>query len=164
MSGRNPAGTTRVVVEALERAGARGVLLSGWGGLETRALPPTVLALDFAPHVWLYPRAAAVVHHGGAGTTASALRAGMPSVVVPFAFDQPFWAERLRRLGAGPAPVPERGLTATRLAEAIRCAVEDPRMRNATRSLGERIRAEDGVGAAVREVERALNRRGRPST
>lgn len=160
MSGREPARTTRVVVEALERAGVRGVVLSGWGGLEARALPPTVLALDFAPHVWLYPRAAAVVHHGGAGTTASALRAGVPSVVVPFAFDQPFWAERVRRLGAGPTPVPERRLTPARLASAIRCAVEDPRMNGAARALGERIRAEDGVGTAVREIERTLGRCG----
>lgn len=156
MSGRDPARTTRAVLEALARAGARGVLLSGWGGLATRELPPSVLALDSAPHAWLFPRAAAVVHHGGAGTTAAALRAGVPSVVVPFAFDQPFWAERVRRLGAGPAPVPARGLTAARLAGAIRRAVEDPRMGLAARALGERIRAEDGVGAAVREIERAL--------
>jgi UDP:flavonoid glycosyltransferase YjiC (YdhE family) len=161
MSGREPAHTTRIVVEALERAGARGLLLTGWGGLEARALPSTVHALDFAPHAWLYPRAAAVVHHGGAGTTASALRAGLPSVLVPFAFDQPFWAERVRRLGAGPAPVPERQLTPVRLAEAIRCAVEDPRMRSAARALGERIRAEDGVGTAVRGIEHALNHPGR---
>jgi UDP:flavonoid glycosyltransferase YjiC (YdhE family) len=156
MSGRDPAGTTRIVLEALALAGVRGVLLCGWGGLQPRELPTDVLALDSVPHAWLYPRAAAVVHHGGAGTTASALRAGVPSVAVPFAFDQPFWAERLRRLGAGPAPVPERGLTPARLARAIRRAVQDPRMRLAARAVGERIRAEDGVGIAVRELERAL--------
>ncbi len=159
MSGRDPARTTRIVVEALARSEVRGVLLHGWGGLEQRVLPTTMLALDFAPHAWLYLRAAAVVHHGGAGTTAAALRAGVPSVVVPFAFDQPFWAERVRRLGAGPAPVPERALTPERLARAIRCVVEDPGMALAARAICERIKAEDGVGNAVREIESALERR-----
>ena len=161
MSGRDPVRTTRIVIEALQRARLRGVLLSGWGGLKPEGLSPSVLALDFAPHRWLYPRAAAIVHHGGAGTTASALRAGVPSVVVPFAFDQPFWAERVRRLGVGPAPVPERALTPARLASAIRRAIEDPRMARAARALGERTREEDGVGTAVREIERALDRGGR---
>ena len=164
MSGRDPARTTGVVVEALRRAGVRGILLRGWGGLVPDALPAAVLSLDFAPHAWLYARAAAVVHHGGAGTTASALRAGVPSVVVPFAFDQPFWAERVRRLGVGPPPVPERGLTAERLAAAIRRAVEDRRLALAARAMGERVRAEDGVGNAVQEIERALARRGRGGT
>jgi len=163
MIGRNPAGATRIVVDALERASLRGVLLLGWGGMEMRPLPPTVLALDFAPHAWLYPRAAVVVHHGGAGTTAAALRAGVPSVVVPFAFDQPFWAERIRRLGAAPAPIPAREVTEARLAAAIERAIKDPRIRNAARALGERVRAEDGVATAMRGLERALSQRGRPS-
>jgi UDP:flavonoid glycosyltransferase YjiC (YdhE family) len=156
MSPRNPAGTARIVVEALAQAGARGILLTGWGGLRPGELPSQVLAMEHAPHAWLFARASAVVHHGGAGTTASALRAGVPSVVVPFAFDQPFWAERVRRLGAGPEPVPERGLTTGRLARAIGRALEDQRLSQTARALGERIRSEDGVGTAVRELEHAL--------
>ncbi|HUM09462.1 MAG TPA: glycosyltransferase [Myxococcaceae bacterium] len=157
MSTRNPVRTARIVVEALVETGARGILLSGWGGLRPEELPSQILAMEHAPHAWLFPRAAAVVHHGGAGTTASALRAGVPSVVVPFAFDQPFWAERVRRLGAGPAPIPERRLSVGRLARAIRRALEDYRLGQTARALGECIRSEDGVGTAVRELEHVLD-------
>jgi len=156
MSGRDPAHTTDVVVEALERIGARGILLSGWGGLQARALPSTVLSLGFAPHAWLFARASAVVHHGGAGTTAAALRAGLPQVVVPFAFDQPFWADRVRRLGVGPAPISERRLTPARLARGLRRALEDARMREAARLLGTQVHAETGVATAVHEIEKAF--------
>jgi len=162
MSGRQPGRTTEVVLEALGRAGVRGIILSGWGGLESGGLPSSVMSLASAPHEWLFPRAAAAVHHGGAGTTASAVRAGVPSVVVPFAFDQPFWGARLRKLGVAPDPIPERRLTPTRLGAAIRVAVGDARMRRTAQALGERIRAEDGVGVAVKEIELALRRRPAP--
>jgi sterol 3beta-glucosyltransferase len=84
MAGRNPARTTRLVLDALRRAGCRGVLARGWGGLKASALPASVYLLDRVPHGWLFPRVAAVVHHGGAGTTAAGLRAGRPTVVCPF--------------------------------------------------------------------------------
>ena len=160
MPSADPAADLRTIVAALERAGHRGIVLSGWAGLDAHArdLPATVLALDAAPHAWLFPRAAAVVHHGGAGTTAAAFRAGVPQVVVPVTADQPFWADRVRRLGAGPAGIPRKRLTAERLAAAIDRAVEDA-TRERARELGARVRAEDGGARAVEILERALSGR-----
>jgi UDP:flavonoid glycosyltransferase YjiC (YdhE family) len=155
MSTRDPQRDARVVAEALARAGQRGVILSGWAGLHHDELPPTVFATESVPHGWLYPRCAAVVHHGGAGTTAAALRAGVPNVAVTFNFDQPFWGERVRSLGCGPTPIRHRALSARRLASAM-AAMSGPGMRERARVLGERIRAEDGPGAAARFLERAL--------
>ncbi|MCB9126030.1 MAG: hypothetical protein H6643_16160 [Caldilineaceae bacterium] len=108
--------------------------------------------LDAAPHSWLFPRMAAVVHHGGAGTTAEGLRAGVPAVVVPFLFDQPFWGARIEALGVGPAPIPRKKLTAARLAGAIHRAASDAAMQARARACGEAIRAEDGVAGAVAVV------------
>jgi len=105
------------------------------------------------PYSWLYPRVAAVVHHGGAGTTGAALQAGIPAVVVPFMMDQPFWGARVAALGAGPAPIPRRRLTVARLAEALRVAVTDETMRSTARALGQKLQAEDGVAEAVGHYE-----------
>jgi len=95
---------------------------------------------------------AAVVHHGGAGTTAEGLRAGVPSVIVPFIFDQPFWGARVKALGLGPAPIPRKRLTVEALAHAIDTAVTDAGMRQRAQACGRAIRGEDGVGNAVRIV------------
>jgi len=97
---------------------------------------------------------AAVIHHGGAGTTGAALRAGVPSLVVPFAADQPFWGERTYALGVGPRLIPRRRLTAENLAEAVRIAVTDPGMRERASLIGSQIQAEDGVARAVEVFER----------
>lgn len=153
MGGYDPAATTALVLEAL--GGRRAVVSAGWGGLNASALPPSVYGLESAPHDWLFPRMAAVVHHGGAGTTAAALRAGVPSFVVPFLGDQPFWGARVHALGVGPAPLPRKDLTPSRLAAAL-AQMDDPAMRARAADLGARIRAEDGVGAAVRILEEAV--------
>jgi UDP:flavonoid glycosyltransferase YjiC (YdhE family) len=105
--------------------------------------------VDGVPHSWLFPRMAAVVHHGGAGTTAAGLAAGLPSVVVPFHGDQPFWARRVADLGVGPAPIPRKKLTVDRLVRAIDAAVTDTAMRRRAADLGARISAEDGIARAV---------------
>jgi UDP:flavonoid glycosyltransferase YjiC (YdhE family) len=136
-------------VEALCETRQRGILLTGSGAFIRDGLPDELLALDSAPHDWLFPRMAAVVHHGGAGTTAAALRAGVPSIVVPFFADQPHWARTVHDLGVGPGPIPHRRLTADRLAEAIERALSDEDMRARAGALGQRIRAEDGVARAV---------------
>ncbi len=149
MSSQNPGATARLVLDALGQAGQRGLMLAGWGGMQQSDLPPTVFALQGAPFSWLFPRVAAVVHHGGAGTTAAGLRAGRPSVVVPFFGDQPFWGRRVFELGAGPSPIPRRRLTAGKLAAAISRAVGDPGIRDRAAALGRTLRAEDGVGRAV---------------
>jgi UDP:flavonoid glycosyltransferase YjiC (YdhE family) len=112
-----------------------------------------ILAVDEVPHDWLFPRTAAVVHHGGAGTTAAGLRAGKPAVVCPFLADQPFWGRVVHDRGVGPAPIPQQRLTAGRLAAAIARAVGHDAMRQRAASLGEAIRAEDGVANAVRVID-----------
>lgn len=157
MNNRNAADVTRLVVQALRQAGQRGVLATGWGGLADARLPEEILPIESVPHDWLFERTAAVVHHGGAGTTAAGLRAGVPAVAVPFMSDQPMWARRLHELGAAPPPLPRKQLTARRLAEAIRRAVTDPNIRVRAAELGERLRAEDGVGRAVEAFHRHLS-------
>lgn len=149
MSSADAKATTALVLDAVRRAGVRAVLLQGWGGIEADGARDDVYVADAMPHTWLFPRVAAVVHHGGAGTTGAALRAGVPAVVVPFMMDQVFWGGRVAALGVGPEPVSRRRLTAERLAEALRRAVGDGAMRSRAAALGEALRAEDGVGNAV---------------
>jgi len=162
MTRRDPARLTRVVLEALRRTGQRGVLLRGWGGLESADLPANVFAVDAIPHDWLFPRTAAVVHHGGAGTTAAGLRAGRPSVLTPIFGDQYFWAQRVADLGAGPPGLPHKALTAEGLAAAIDRAVNDADLRRRAAALGEKLRAEDGVAAAVAHVAQLRAETARP--
>ena len=145
---------TAMAVDALARTRQRGVLLTTRGGLSGDNLPDHVIGVESAPHDWLFPRMSAIVHHGGAGTTAAAVRAGVPSVVVPFFADQPFWASRLSDLRIAPRPVSRRSLTAARLADAIRAATSDPGMKRRALLAGDRVRAEDGVARAVEVFER----------
>jgi len=147
---------TDLVTQALARCGQRGVLLTGWGGLRHARVSDRVFAVESVPHDWLFPRVAAVVHHGGAGTTGAGLRAGVPTVIVPFMADQPFWGRHVARLGVGPEPIPHRQLTVERLARAIRAAVSDPGMRLRAAELGAQLRAEDGVTTAVEAFHRFL--------
>jgi UDP:flavonoid glycosyltransferase YjiC (YdhE family) len=160
MAHREPEKTVDLIVQALARSGQRAVLGSGWGGLGEGKLPQTVFRVDSVPFSWLFPRMAAVVHHGGAGTTAAGLRAGVPSVVVPFFGDQFYWGQRIVQLGVGPEPVPRKGLTAGRLAEAMEAALTDGAIRERAADLGATIRAEDGVGKAVAVVEGFLGEGG----
>jgi sterol 3beta-glucosyltransferase len=153
MPSRKPEETANLVLQALAHTGQRGVLSSGWGGLKKDDLPKTVFMIGSMPHRWLFPQMAAVVHHGGVGTTAAGLSAGIPSVVTPFFGDQPFWAQRVYELGVGPKPIPRQRLTVDRLAESIRWAVSDMGMRKSAASLGERIRAENGIARAVTIIE-----------
>jgi UDP:flavonoid glycosyltransferase YjiC (YdhE family) len=104
---------------------------------------------------------AAVVHHGGAGTTAEGLRAGVPTVIVPFILDQPFWGVRVKTLGLGPDPIPQKNLTADRLAHAISIAVSDPDMKQRAHLYGATIRAENGGGNAVEIIKQYF---GEPGT
>ena len=156
MTGRNPEQMTDIVLEALKRSGQRGLLLSGWGGISVSNLPDHVFKVDSAPHDWLFPRMAAVIHHGGSGTTAAGLRAGVPSIIVPFGGDQFLWGRRIRALGIGPEPIPRKRLTAERLNRAIGMATDNQAMRQKAAALGERIRAEDGIGQAVAIIEQTM--------
>ncbi|MFD7661728.1 glycosyltransferase [Streptomyces sp. NPDC059788] len=146
------------VVAALRRAEVRGVIQSGWAGLAGPESGDGILTVGEVPHALLFPRTAAVVHHAGAGTTAAALRAGVPAVPVPVAADQPFWAARLAAVGAGTDPVPFRALSqeegsAGRLADAVARAVREPSYRERAAAIARRVAAEDGVGEVLKVVE-----------
>ncbi|USX56380.1 glycosyltransferase [Lentzea sp. HUAS12] len=158
MVGSDPAATARLVVEAVRQVGVRAVLLTGWDGMRDIVDGDDVLVVDQAPHSWLFPRVAAVVHHGGAGTTAAAARAGVPAVVVPHGVDQPFWGNRIAALGVGPRPLPRADLTASSLATALRTALTDDGMRRRAAVLGERLADEDGVTNAVELFGRAFGK------
>jgi UDP:flavonoid glycosyltransferase YjiC (YdhE family) len=156
---RDPEEMLRVVRSALCRAGLRGVVTGGaWretGTLTNAAATgdDALFLIEDVPHSWLFPRVAAVVHHGGAGTTAAGLRAGTPTVVCPFFGDQLFWGERVAALGAGPPPLPVKGLDARTLAARVSAAVGDPGIRTRAAVAGRRIRAEDGIGRACAILE-----------
>jgi len=149
MTGRKPAELTAIALEALRRADVRGVLLTGWGGLREATLPDSVFAVGAVSHDWLYPRMSAVVHHGGSGTTAAAVRAGVPQIITPFGFDQPLWGRRIELLGIGPAPISNTELTVEHLTAAIVEATRNESIRKRAAELGERVRAEDGIGRAI---------------
>jgi len=156
MLDRNPKSLTKLVLDALAASKQRGILLGGWGALSNSDLPDNVLKIDSIPHDWLFPKVAAVVHHGGAGTTAAGFRAGVPSIVVPFAADQPFWGRRVPELGVGTKPIPRKKLTVENLSTAINTVISDETMKARCRSLGEKIRSENGVAQAVEIIDRYL--------
>jgi len=144
-----PEVATDLVVRALTRAGRRGIVVAGESGLATGRLTDDILSIDAAPHGWLFARVCAAVHHGGAGVTGAALRAGLPSVVVPVFADQPFWSKRVFELGAGARPIPAKRLSMEGLANAIGCVVNDGEIRHRASQIGRQIRAEDGLARAV---------------
>ncbi len=157
MVGTRVAELTATIIAGIQQAGVRAVLAKGWGGLESDDLPDSIFMIDHAPHDWLFPRMAAVVHHGGAGTTAAGLRAGKPTLVTPHFGDQPFWGERMFELGVGPAPIPQKKLTADNFAEALRELVTNQAMQAQAAEIGRKISAEDGVANAVAIVEHVVS-------
>ena len=144
---------SQIVIDALRETNQRGILLGGWSALGSDNLPDSILNIDTIPHDWLFPQMAAVVHHGGAGTTAAGMRAGVPSVVVPSFGDQFFWGWRVQKLGVGPKPIPRNKLTVTKLVQAIQQAVNDDAIKSKATQVGQQIRAENGVESAVRMIE-----------
>ncbi|KAB8332221.1 glycosyltransferase family 1 protein [Scytonema tolypothrichoides VB-61278] len=157
MGNRNPEETADLVLQALDKTGQRAILSAGWSGMRKENLPDNAFLVNSVPHAWLFPRVAAVVHHGGAGTTAAGLRAGVPTVIIPFFGDQGFWGQRVADLGVGTAPIPRKQLTVERLAQAIQTATGDRAMRQCAANLGEKIRAEDGVANAVEIIQELKN-------
>lgn len=153
---RQPQQTLRIVLQALAKAGLRAVLGIPEEAFANLPLPPGVYPLASAPHTWLFPRMRALVHHGGAGTTAAGLRAGVPALITPLAIDQFFWGERLAALGASPQPLPQRSLSADRLAQALEQVAFNTEMKRVSNLLGKAIRAEQGVAEAVARITAAL--------
>jgi sterol 3beta-glucosyltransferase len=145
-----------IILEALRRTGKRAI----WtpiGNLDAGAqIPAHVFVTDGLPHDWLFPQVSAVIHHGGAGTVAAAMRAGVPSAAVPFTVDHPFWADRIAALGVGPRGVGPKKLTVEGLVALIEQVTGSADVRRRAQALGEQIRAEDGVARAVEVIERSI--------
>lgn len=153
MAGKNPEKITKICIEAINKANLRGILATGWGGLQTNQLPDNILKIDKAPHSWLFPRVSSVVHHGGAGTTAAALRAGKPMTICPFIADQPFWGKRINMLKVGPRPIPYKKLTVKRLTNALLQMSKDKTMRERAKELAELISKENNFKNTIKMIE-----------
>lgn len=159
MPSEDAAAATRTIVAGAGASGRRVLLSKGWAGFGGDSLPPSVKVVSGPmPHAKLFPRLAAVVHHGGSGTTSAALRAGVPQVIVPHFLDQYYFAHRLEVLGIAPAAIPVRKLDSERLARAIDAAIAlDPEPRMAA---GTRLRDATGLQRAVALVEAVCERSG----
>ena len=153
---------TEMILSAIEMWGGRVVLGRGWGGIDPQRLPDTVHLIDDVPHPLLFPLMRAVVHHGGAGTTAAGLRAGRPTFVAPQTVDQPFWAARVHALGCGPEPVPLKKLTSERLAAALADLTSNAAYAVSAADLAKKLAAEGGTARAIEAIDLILRRAGRP--
>jgi sterol 3beta-glucosyltransferase len=151
MVNRNMESIRFTCLEALRRTHKRAIILTGWGdwGLSST---DDILELDSAAHSWLFPRCSLIIHHGGAGTTGAALHAGIPSMVIPLAGDQPFWAKVVDNLQVGPHSIGLKNFSSERLVTAITEA-DSPIYQLHAHEMGQRLAAEDGVGSVVRLVE-----------
>lgn len=153
MGGSNGRETTEILIEAVRKANQRAIIQAGWGQLGTQETLSDIYCTEYVPHQWLFPKGCCVVHHGGAGTTASACRAKVPSIVVAHNADQPYWGKRLSDLGVAPRHLHRRNLTAERLAKRIQQVLETPSMTAQAQVLGEKIEAEDGLTTAVELIQ-----------
>jgi vancomycin aglycone glucosyltransferase len=154
MPDRDPRATTDLIAEALASCGRRGVILSGWSALGGDGVPPGIFVARSAPHAALLPRVALAVHHGGAGTTAAAARAGVPQIVVPHVADQFYWGEQIHRRGLGTRPIPRRELTARRLARAMREVLSNPDYMERAAEVRFAMGRTDAVATLARLLER----------
>lgn len=156
MSNREPETITNIALAALEKTNQRGIIATGWGGISNIDLPDSVFKIESVPHDWLFPKCAAVVHHGGAGTTAAGLKAGIPTIVVPFFSDQPFWGQRIAKLGVGTKPIEQKELTVEKLSTAIDTVVNSAHIKNCAINLGKQIRSVNGVKNSVEAIQQYL--------
>ena len=155
MPNSDPINTTRSIITALDRTGQRGIIHRGWANLGALKLPDTILLIDGVPHEWLFPRMQALIHHGGAGTVAMGVRAGVPATIIPHLGDQPYWGRRLYELGIGAKPIRRIDLNAAKLQRAIEQMMQDT-MRGRARDLGRQFRQEKGIENAVTTLQRWL--------
>ncbi|RKF59115.1 UDP-glucose,sterol transferase [Golovinomyces cichoracearum] len=156
----DPDGFTKMIFDAVRIAGVRALVSKGWGNLGGDETPDNIFLLDNVPHDWLFPRVSAVVHHGGAGTTAAGMKFGKPTFIVPFFGDQLFWGNMVGKSGAGASPILNKSLTAQLLADGIRKCLSSE-ARESARKIAENIKTEgDGAVNALRSFHRNLNLRG----
>jgi sterol 3beta-glucosyltransferase len=153
MPGINQSRVNAALLGALERTGLRAVVATGWGGIGKLPFAKNIHLLETVPHTWLFPRVAAVVHHGGSGTTHESLRWGRPSVICPVFADQPYFGQRVADLGAGPSPIAQKHLTADRLADALEQALSEKMIARVC-TIGDAMKVEDGASKVTELVQR----------
>jgi sterol 3beta-glucosyltransferase len=144
----------KIILEGINRTGKRAII-NGFGELAN--IPDNIFSVDSIPHSWLFKRVSAVCHHGGAGTTAAGFKAGVPSIITPFALDQYAWANRAYELGVGPKPVAIKQLTAVRFADALQHAFHDQIVTNA-KKLAQSIADENGARDCAQVIINCLER------
>ncbi|KJZ77528.1 hypothetical protein HIM_03252 [Hirsutella minnesotensis 3608] len=154
----DPNALTRMIFDAIHLSGVRALVSKGWGGLgvDDVGVPDGAFMLGNVPHDWLFQHVSAVIHHGGAGTTAAGIKAGKPTFVVPFFGDQPFWGAMIAKAKAGPEPIRYKDLTAEKLAEAIRFCLKSETQQQA-KDLGAKIRQEQGTKAGGMSFHKHLD-------
>jgi sterol 3beta-glucosyltransferase len=152
----DPQALTDMILEAVKIAGVRAIVSKGWGGVGSGDVPENIYLIGNCPHDWLFQRVSAVVHHGGAGTTAAGIALGRPTVVVPFFGDQPFWGQMIAQAGAGPVPISFKKLTAATLADSILFALK-PEVQKAVQNMAQEISEEDGAGDTSRDFQERID-------
>jgi sterol 3beta-glucosyltransferase len=158
-TGDDPARLAQIVVAGVRVAGIRAILATGWGAIGEIDVPGNIHVIRGAPHDALFKYVSAVVHHGGAGTTAAGLRAGLPTLICPLTVDQPFWGRRVFSLGCGPRPQPLERLRAERFAAGLIELTQTESYRVRAREVASEIAREDGVTRAVEILETARSDR-----
>ncbi|HEX4019709.1 MAG TPA: glycosyltransferase [Acidobacteriaceae bacterium] len=158
-NGSAPEARLQMIFDALDQAGERGIVSAG-ADADGVPFPSTVLRVGSLPHDWLFRHVSMTIHHGGCGTIAQSARAGVPMVIVPFMWDQPFWARRMESLGLAHAPISHKHLNSQTLAQAIRSVLDDSAMRDHARRFGEKVREENGVARAVDLINERLRAKG----
>lgn len=138
-----------LAVEAVRRTGQRAVLATGWAGYRRQELPPQICVVDSVPHDWIFARVRAAILHGGVGSIAAALRAGIPLAVVTFSVEQLFWARRVEQVGASPPALARRGLTVDKLERTLGELLAQPRLRERAQAISQELAREDGVARSV---------------
>jgi sterol 3beta-glucosyltransferase len=156
MPSPDPERMTAMVLDAIRQTGQQAIVGTGGGGMTAPSPSNTIFPIEAVPHDWLFPRVAAVVHHGGAGSTAAGLRVGKPSLICPFFGDQPFWGKRIAALGIGPTPIPQKRLSVETLTQALQQVATDEAMRQRAETLGAQLRTEEGVKRAVSVIGRLV--------
>ena len=149
-------GTIRLMLDAVELSGCRAIIQADWDLVDFAKEIPGVYKCGTLPHAEVFPHCAAVVHHGGAGTTHATLRAGCPSIVVEHAFDQCFWGQELQRVGASEVLLHRRTVTASQLAQAINTTASSPELKQNAAIMSKKMQPENGVKKAVEIIEKMM--------
>lgn len=148
---------TEIALAALKKSKQRGILLMDKEKAKSFDLPDTVFAIESIPHPWLFPKMAAVLHHCGAGTTAATIKAGVPHIPLPFMADQPFWGDRIVKLGIGTAPLSSETLTVEHLSDAMSKVVNNEEIKSRSLELGQKVANETGAIDAVAVIEQKIS-------